>query len=125
MEKGYSKKELQQFEKKLRKLREKIVDNVEALEEEVHHKDGNSNLSYNHLADVDSDAFEEEITLGQMENEEEMVQRIDEALGRIADGSYGLCMKTGKKILKARLEAIPYAEYTVEAQEELEREGDF
>lgn len=46
---------------------------------------------------------------------------IDAALARIREGRYGICLKTGKPIPEERLEAIPYALYTVEAQKQMER----
>ena len=49
------------------------------------------------------------------------LQQIDSAIGRINSGKYGYCLKTGKPIPKERLRAIPYALYTVEAQNELDR----
>jgi hypothetical protein len=48
---------------------------------------------------------------------------IEEALKRIEKGTYGTCELTGKSIPKARLEAIPWTRFTVEAQAQLEREG--
>lgn len=46
---------------------------------------------------------------------------IDAALARIENGRYGICLKSGKPIPKARLEAIPYALYRIEYQNEVER----
>jgi RNA polymerase-binding protein DksA len=46
---------------------------------------------------------------------------IEAALGRIEEGRYGLCLKTGKPIPQERLEAIPYALYRIEVQNEMER----
>lgn len=46
---------------------------------------------------------------------------VESALARIENGHYGICLYSGKPIPKERLEAIPYALYTVEAQEMLER----
>ncbi len=49
------------------------------------------------------------------------LQLIESALVRIKTDRYGICLKTGKQIPLERLEAIPYALYTVEAQEEIDR----
>jgi DnaK suppressor protein len=61
------------------------------------------------MADVGTDAYEQEITLGLLGNEEEVLQQIDAALERIENGSYGKCEECGRLIAKARLDAIPYA----------------
>ncbi len=61
------------------------------------------------MADVGTDAFEQELTLGLLGNEEEVLQQIDAALQRINAGSYGTCEACSRAIAKARLDAIPYA----------------
>ena len=50
-----------------------------------------------------------------------IVRQIDRALDKIEEGTYGICDITGKDISKARLEAIPYATMTVDAQEKYEK----
>ncbi|MFC1763645.1 TraR/DksA family transcriptional regulator, partial [Planctomycetota bacterium] len=54
------------------------------------------------------------------DSERRLLQEIDEALGRITEGSYGICMGTGKPIRLARLEAQPWACYCVEYARMLE-----
>jgi DnaK suppressor protein len=73
-----------------------------------------------HMADVGSDNYEQEFTLGLMENEEQVLEQIEAALERIEEGTYGICIDTGKKIPKTRLNAIPYTPYCVEAASRLE-----
>jgi hypothetical protein len=51
------------------------------------------------------------------------VYEIEEALKRIEKNTYGICELTGKQIPRARLEAIPWTRFTVEAQAQLERDG--
>ena len=53
----------------------------------------------------------------------EVLQKIEEALQRIEDGTYGFCLGTGKPIGQARLKAIPYAEHCLKHQEELDNEN--
>ena len=74
-----------------------------------------------HMADFGTDAFEQEFTLGLMENEEETLRQIEASLERIEDGTYGDCEECGTKIPKARLEAIPYAALCVKCASESER----
>ena len=52
----------------------------------------------------------------------EKLYEIDEALGRIEIGTYGICEMSGKKIMRERLEAIPFARFTVECPAQLERQ---
>ena len=73
-----------------------------------------------HMADIGSDNFEQEFTLGLIENEEEMLRAIDEALERIDDGTFGLCQSCGKPIRKTRLKAIPHARLCIGCQREEE-----
>ena len=61
------------------------------------------------MADVGTDAYEQELTLDLLGNEEEVLQQIDAALARIEDGRYGKCEDCGRAIAKVRLDAIPYA----------------
>ena len=74
-----------------------------------------------HMADLGSDTYEQEFALGLMDSERKLLREIDEALGRIANGTYGICEVTGKVILKARLEAKPWARYSVEYARKLEQ----
>jgi len=76
-----------------------------------------------HMADVGSDYYEQELTLGLVESERNMIQEINEALARIAEGTYGVCQVTGKRIKKARLNAKPWAKYCIEAAREMERKN--
>ena len=76
-----------------------------------------------HMADVATDMYDREFNLSLASNDREVLQKIDAALGRIEKGTFGLCIKSGKKIPESRLKALPYAEYCLEVQEELDRKG--
>jgi DnaK suppressor protein len=67
-----------------------------------------------HLADLGSDNFEQELTLSLVGSEKEALDKIEVALERIAEGSYGKCEECGKKIPESRLEAIPYTAVCVQ-----------
>ena len=67
-----------------------------------------------HMADLGSDNWEQEFTLGLIANERIRVQEIDNALARIADKTYGVCLATHKRISVARLRAKPWAKYCIE-----------
>jgi len=67
-----------------------------------------------HMADIGSDNWEQEFTLGLIENERSLIREIDEALDRIRNRTYGICLGTNKIIHKARLRAKPWAKYCIE-----------
>jgi DnaK suppressor protein len=74
-----------------------------------------------HMADLGTENFEQEFTLGLLENEEETLRKIEASLEQIEDGTYGDCEECGAKIPKARLEAVPYAALCVKCASESER----
>ncbi len=61
------------------------------------------------------------LLLGLMDSERKLLREIDEALERIENKTYGICIGTGKPIRKARLEAQPWAKYSVEFARKLEQ----
>ena len=69
-----------------------------------------SNMPF-HMADMGSDNFEQENTLGLMASERHLLMDIENALLRIEEGTYGICEGNGEPIRKARLKAIPWARY--------------
>ena len=78
-----------------------------------------------HLADLGSDNFEQELTLSLVGSEKVALDKIEFALERIAEGSYGKCEDCGKKIPEPRLEAIPYTAVCVQcAAAHEERRGE-
>jgi len=76
-----------------------------------------------HQADAGSDAYDRDFALNLLSQEQDALYEIEEALTRVNRGTYGVCEVSGKKIPKARLEAIPYARLTVECQAEFEKEN--
>lgn len=75
-----------------------------------------------HQADAGSDAYDRDFALSLLSQEQDALYEIDEALKRIELNSYGVCEMSSKPIPKARLEAIPFARFTVECQSQLERQ---
>ena len=73
------------------------------------------------LTDRASLETERSIELRTRDRERKLIRKIDEALKRIEDGSYGYCLETGEEIGIKRLEARPVATLSVEAQERRER----
>jgi DnaK suppressor protein len=76
-----------------------------------------------HQADAGSDAYDRDFSLSLLSQEQDSLYEIDQALKRIENGTYGLCEICGKTIPQVRLEALPFARYTIECQAELERRG--
>jgi RNA polymerase-binding transcription factor DksA len=114
---GFSKSELKEFSALLLTRKRVLQGDVKKLEDEGCKKgtDAAGDLSSlpMHLADLGTDNFEQDITLGLMEGEGEEIKEIEEAQDRIADGSFGLCEGCRKRIPKDRLKVIPYARYCV------------
>lgn len=67
-----------------------------------------------HMADLGSDNFEQEFTLGLLHGERKLLKEIHDALDRIENNTYGVCEGTDKPISTARLEAKPWARYCIE-----------
>ena len=78
-----------------------------------------------HQADAGSDAYDRDFALNLLSQEQDALFEIDEALKRVAKGTYGTCEMSGKPIPKARLEARPFARFTVECQNEIEKKNRF
>lgn len=76
-----------------------------------------------HQADAGSDSYDRDFALNLLSQEQDALFEIDEALKRVAKGEYGTCEMSGKAIPKARLEARPFARFTVECQNEIERKN--
>jgi len=74
-----------------------------------------------HMADLGTDNFEQEFTLSLMESDSGTLDRIESALERVEDGTYGTCEECGAKIPKTRLNAIPYATMCVKCASQYEQ----
>jgi DnaK suppressor protein len=112
-----NKRQREYFRRKLEKWKEDIlVENRETLqhlqEETVHHPD---------LADRASTETERSLELRTRDRQRKLVSKIDAALRRVEDGTYGYCEETGEPISLKRLDARPIATLSIEAQERHER----
>src|SRR5262245_24821077 len=76
-----------------------------------------------HMGDSGTDNFDRDFALSLLSSDQDAVYEIEEAIKRIEKGTYGICELTAKPIPRARLDAIPWARFTVEAQAQLEKEG--
>jgi RNA polymerase-binding transcription factor DksA len=73
-----------------------------------------------HMADIGSDAYEQEFTLSLMASEEGTLEQVEEALERIRSKTFGVCEECEGTISKKRLEAIPFASLCIRCAEKLE-----
>lgn len=114
------KPEWQKFYNNLIELRDRLRVQMSGLAKDSAEEMDNYSL---HMADSGTDNFDRDFALSLLSSDQDAVYEIEEALKRIERGSYGVCELTGKPIPKARLEAIPWTRFTVEAQAQLEKEG--
>ncbi len=117
--------ELEHFKESLLQKRSEILRSVSEIEGEALRKsrlDASGDLSSMpiHMADLGTDNFEQEFSLELMDSERRLLTEINDALDRIENGTYGICEGTGKPISKARLEAQPWARYSIEYAKMLE-----
>jgi len=107
--------EIKKFKTLLLEKRNEILGNVISMEDETLRKQ-KSDLSTLpiHMADIGTDNYELENTLGLMDSERKIIVEIDDALERIENGTYGTCEGRGETIPKERLKAIPWAKYCVD-----------
>jgi RNA polymerase-binding transcription factor DksA len=114
------KAEWQNFYNCLMALREQLLRQMNGLAKESAQEMAGYSL---HMADSGTDNFDRDFALSLLSSDQDAIYEIEEALKRIEKGTYGVCELTGKLIPKARLEAIPWTRFTVQAQAQLEREG--
>ncbi len=120
---GLSSKELEHFRDLLLAKRREIVGDMGQMEREALRGASGSNLSNLplHMADMGTDNYEQEFTLGLVEKDRNLLRDLNTALAKIQDGSYGICEGTGKPISKVRLEAQPWARYSIEHARAMEK----
>jgi len=106
--------EIKEFQALLLMKRIEILSNVICLEDETLKKQRSdlSNLPI-HMADMGTDNYEQSLSLELMDSERKVITEIDYALGRIEEGTYGICEIGGEPIPKQRLEAIPWTRFCV------------
>ncbi len=122
-----SKEDGTKFKKLLLDLRDHLIDGVNFLASDNlkrTQRDASGELSgYSlHMADAGSDNFDREFALSLVSNEQEALYEIEEALKRLEHSTYGVCGNCEKNIMKARLEAVPFARLCVNCQSEIEKD---
>jgi RNA polymerase-binding protein DksA len=121
-----TKTQLKKFRAQLLEKRRDIVGDLNGIEAEAFHRsrlaDGGDLSSVpTHPADIGTDNYEQEFSLGLMESERTLLQEIDLALERIENGTFGICLGTGEPIGLPRLTARPWAMYCIDYARKLEK----
>lgn len=112
--------EIKRFKERLEEMRKQMSHLLRESTEDVKSADDAKGYSQ-HQADEGTDDFNRTISL-QVSNEElQVLRQIERALEKIDESTYGICDVTGEEIPLKRLEAIPYANMTVKAQERFEK----
>ena len=114
------KPEWQKFYQHLVELRDQLRRQMDGLAQESAQEMAGYSL---HMADSGTDNFDRDFALSLLSSDQDAIYEIEEALKRIEKKTYGVCELTGKAIPRARLEAIPWTRFTVEAQAQLEKDG--
>jgi DnaK suppressor protein len=111
---------------KLLQLRDAMVDSMAGVAQDTlrSRAEGSEASAFGmHQADAGSDAYDRDFALSLLSQEQDALYEIDQALKRIELGTYGKCEMSGKPIPHARLEAIPFARFTVQCQSQLEKQN--
>lgn len=126
MRKKLNKKELNEFKKLVIKKKDAALDEIKHISEDTlkkSQKEASGDISgYTyHMADVATDTYDREFSLGLASNERTFIYELDDALKKIEDGTYGVCEDCKAPISKTRLKAVPYARLCVKCQEKKEK----
>lgn len=119
--KGMTRTEMKRYRVLLVKERERLNDELFKLTKDNIDKTQReasgelSGYTY-HMADMASDNYEKDFSMGIATEEQKKLFAVEEAIKRIDDGTYGGCLQCGKKILKKRLDVIPYTALCIECQ---------
>jgi DnaK suppressor protein len=110
---------------KLLQLRDSLLDSMMGVSRDTlrSRAEGSEASAFGmHQADAGSDAYDRDFALSLLSQEQDALYEIEEALKRVDAGTYGICEMSGKQIPHARLEAIPFARFTVECQTQIEKQ---
>jgi RNA polymerase-binding protein DksA len=111
------KKELDELRKRLLDEREQLQAQLSAIEEatfSTSQSELSGEVSFDdENADAGTFTFERERDLSIENNVRDLLKKIDRALARMDEGTYGICSRCGKPIEKARLKALPYADLCI------------
>jgi len=115
-----NKSQIEQFKQQLLNLRAKLTHTLQGTTQDVKRPDESTGYTQ-HQADQGTDDFDRTISLELTSKEFEILHQIDRALEKIEENTYGICDISQQEIPLPRLEAVPYATMTVQAQEQVEK----
>jgi DnaK suppressor protein len=123
----FSKAELDDLKKRLEQEREELQRQASEIEEAsfgTPQSELTGEVSFDEeYADAGTATFERERDLSLSNNIRDLAEKVDRALERIAEGTYGVCERCGKPIEKARIRALPYATLCIKDKQAEERAG--
>jgi DnaK suppressor protein len=121
-----AKKELVVFKKLILKKKQEVLDEINHISEDTlkkSQKEASGDISgYTyHMADVATDTYDREFSLGIASNERKLLYELDDALKKVEEGTFGICEECKLLITKNRLRAVPHARLCVKCQEKREK----
>jgi len=126
VKKKHTKKDLKDFKKIVQRRKEEILDDLKHISDDTLRKSQKeasgdiSGYTY-HMADVATDNYDREFSLGLASAERKSIYELDDALKRIEDGSFGICDDCKGAITKIRLKAVPSARLCIKCQQKREK----
>jgi len=126
VKKKFSKTDLKEFKKIVLERKEEIFEDLQHISDDTLRKSQKeasgdiSGYTY-HMADVATDNYDREFSLGLASNERKFLYELDDALKRIEDGSFGICDDCKGQIAKIRLKAVPSARLCIKCQQKREK----
>ncbi len=126
--KGMLKRDAKKYQQSLQEIRKKLIGEIEHLEKDnlkrtTREASGDLSGYRLHMADVASDAYNQEFAIGLVSSEQNLLREVEKALNKIDSRDYGLCENCGKRISVKRLKAIPYAHLCIDCKEKEELQG--
>ncbi len=112
------KKRLDYYKKKLTARREELLKAIARTEQEGREADEDPTVD---LADKAANSYTKEFLFGQTHNDRSLLQLVDEALVRIREGNFGLCVQCQEELQQKRLEAVPWTRYCIACQQKQEQ----
>jgi RNA polymerase-binding protein DksA len=121
LKKKLNKKELNIFKKLILKRKEEVSEEIKHISDDTLKKSqrdaaGDISAYTYHMADLATDTYDREFSLGLASNERNLLYEIDEALKKIEEGTFGICEGCKKPITKTRLKVIPYTRLCLKCQ---------
>jgi DnaK suppressor protein len=115
---GLKPDELDGYRNVLLNLRARLCGDLDQMTDEALRRkpESSGNLSNVplHMADVGTENYDQEFTLGLIENEQATLDQVQTALNRLDAGSYGKCLECGEAIARQRLQYLPYAKLCIQ-----------